>query len=323
MDNNGSTAIVVVAHRKYETLEKCINGLAVAAKSPEDLIFVDNGSEERLLDWAKSRFPDISVIRLQKNGYFCAGYNAGITAAMERGYEFVLIINSDTEVVNPSFIDELILAARRWPRAAFIGPLVYFRSRDIKQSTYFGFPNAFYHMVAWLPWRLAPGLFLPQLRQETSVDVLNNVCVLCRIDALKEIGLLDETFGMYIEDIDWSWRSRKKEWVSVFSPVPSIIHHQSATGYEYFSLTAFLLKRNTVFWFLKVGRVQSAFLYSIMDTVLMWTRILFSVKYTDRKKLIFVAKKLARAYWHMLRGDKPGEWFGPPISPWKTGRENA
>jgi GT2 family glycosyltransferase len=57
---------------------------------------------------------------------------------------------------------------------------------------------------------------------------------------------MDENMGGYAEDYDWSWRAREKGWVSVFTPIPSVIHHETPSGYESYSLKTFLEKRNTV-----------------------------------------------------------------------------
>lgn len=309
-------AVVVATHKMCSTLERCLQSFRNILVDPLDLIFVDNGSDEKLYERIQMQFPEITVIRLRENRYFCGGYNTGIQVAIERGYDFVLIVNADTEVANPGFLPELLKTAQRWPRAAFIGSLVYFRSQEVVQKTCLEFPRILRNVAIWLPWRLFSQYFLLQPKEETTVEFLNGICVLCRISALREIGLMDENMGGYVEDADWAWRAREKGWVSVFTPVPSIVHHETPSGYEPYSLKTFLLKRNTVYWYLKVGRRASAWIYAKASVVLAIARLLVVRSANERQKHRYFLRRLTRAFNGLLRGEPLGEWFGPPHGIW-------
>jgi hypothetical protein len=309
-------AIVVCTDRLIDPLERCLSGLQSLAERPEDVIFIDNGSTDSLRFWVTERFPKVSKIRLPQNSFFCGGYNAGIRISIERGYDFVLIVNADTEVANPGFLTELLRTAQRWPRAAFIGPLVYFLSPEVIQKTCLQFPKVLRNAVIWLPWRLVQSYFQQQPGEETAVEFLNGICVLCRVSALRELGLMDEMFGGYVEDADWAWRAREKGWSSVFTPVPSIIHRENSSGYEPYSLKTFFLKRNTVLWFLKTEKRASALTYAKLSIGLAWVRMMFERSESERKKHKYFLIRLQRAYKGLLRGEDYGEWFGPPLSHW-------
>ena len=309
-------AVVIAAHKMFPKLERCLQSFVPLLPDPNDLVFVDNGSGEKLYEWVQTQFPEITVIRLTENRYFCGGYNTGIQVAIDRGYDFVLIVNADTEVINPGVLAELLEAARRWPRAAFIGPLVYFRSQAVVQKTCLQFPGVLRSAAIWLPWRLFPGYFQRQPREETTVELLNGVCVLCGIKALQEIGLMDEKMGGYAEDYDWSWRALEKGWVSVFTPIPSVIHHETPLGYEFYSLKTFLEKRNTVYWYLKIGRRYSAWSYAQASIVLVIARLLAVHSAYERQKHRYFLQRLAKAFNGLLRDEPLGEWFGPPLGSW-------
>lgn len=313
----GRIPVVVVANKWVPELEKCLSGFLNIAEQKQDLIFVDNGSEDGLHICAAERFPGITVLRLERNLLYCGGYNAGIRVAMDRGYEFVLLSNADTEVVNSGFLQELMERECRWSQAAFLGPQVFWRDPGRIQKTCLQFPSLVRNSVEWLPWRLARGLFEKQTREEAVVEFLNGVCVLCRVKALREIGLLDEKIGAYVEDADWGWRARARGWLSVFIPVPSVIHHENDSGYEPYSLKTFLLKRNTVYWFLKVGRRASACSYARASIALALVRGLAAGDSGERRKHRYFLQKLSRAFRGLLCNEPPGEWFGPPLGSWK------
>ena len=305
-------AVVIATHKRDQALERCLSSVLPLLQQPEDLIFVDNGSGQNLGTWASTRFPSTTKVTLDRNFLYCGGYNAGIKIAMERGYEFALILNADTEVTNPEFLAELLKAAKRWPRAAFVGPLVYWRSEHVVQKTCLQFPNVLKNVLIWLPWRIARKYF----DKEGEVELLNGVCVLCRISALREIGLMDEIFGGYVEDADWSWRAQKRGWKSVFAPVPSIIHHEESVGYEPYSMKTFLAKRNTVLWYLKTGWRTSAFLYALAALGFAWIRMISVTSRDERRKHRYFVNRLYRAYLGLLSGQTPGGWFGPPLGAW-------
>jgi GT2 family glycosyltransferase len=306
-------AVVVVAHRNYATLGRCLQGFRALVRQPADLIFVDNGSGGTLTDWAKQQVSDVTILPLDENKLFCGGYNAGIRHAMERSYDYVLIANADTEVVNTGFVARLVDAMKRHPRAAFVGPLVYYRERGTVQTTCLRFPSLLRSALVWLPYRLIPNAMFQQPAREREVEFLNGVCVLCRVQALREIGLMDETFGAYVEDTDWSWRARELGWTSLFVPEPSLIHHEEPHGYEHHSFKNFLLKRNTVRWLLKAGMRRSARGYATAAIALAKVRSWTAANPDERQACGDFARRLQVVYRRLLAGEKLGAWYGPPL----------
>jgi GT2 family glycosyltransferase len=195
---------------------------------------------------------------------------------------------------------QLLEAMDRNPDAAFVGPLVYYREWGIVQKTCLRFPNLFRSALVWLPYRLFPRMLSQQPTSEQQVEFLNGVCVLCRVRALREIGLMDETFGAYVEDTDWAWRARQLGWKSVFTPVPSLIHHEEYHGYEHHSFKSFLLKRNTVHWLLKAGRRRSARAYAIAAVALATLRAWGEISREERDAHRDFARKLRSVYRQLL-----------------------
>jgi N-acetylglucosaminyl-diphospho-decaprenol L-rhamnosyltransferase len=321
MKISNRVATVVSAHRPYATLDSCLRGLRAIMDQDEDLIFVNNGASASLNQLVSGILPGITIINLSENRFFCAGYNAGIRTALERNYDFVLIVNADTEVVNPSFVNELLAAARRWPKAAFLGPLVYYRNRETLQNTCLRYPFLVRNILTWIPWRIFPALFDHSPSGEKEVEFLNGVCVLCRCTALRDFGLMDERYGGYIEDADWSWRARKNGWSSVYIPVPSIIHHEEQEGYEYFSFKSYLLKRNTVLWHLKAGYRISAFLYALASISLAGLRMLVAQNKSDRRMHRQFLRRLISVYRSMIFGTPQSSGSGFVKLPEECGLE--
>jgi GT2 family glycosyltransferase len=140
--------------------------------------------------------------------------------------------------------------------------------------------------------------------------------VLCRLDALREIGLLDETMGGYVEDADWSWRARALGWKSIYSPIHSIIHHQPESGYEHYALKCFMLRRNTIYWHQKRGAWLEAALYGWSARVLARGRAWAATitRRPDREQFAAFSRRLHDVDRKIRQSVPIGEWFGPPVT---------
>lgn len=311
----GRVAVIIATHAYCYPLEECIRGFAGQVHGARDIILVDNGSGGALAAWARGAVPDITILERRENGFFCGGYNEGIKEALSRGFDYALIVNADTEVCNDRLLTQLIDAGERHPKAAFIGPKVFLRQVGVVQNTVLAFPTFERAARAFIEIKALGREHLASDDQEKEVEFLNGVCVLCRSSALREIGLLDETMGGYVEDADWSWRARALGWASVYVPLPAVIHHQPQIGYEHHSMKSFMLRRNTIYWHVKRGAHVEAALYGWSSRFLAWIRSRWA-----RLRRLPEASALAR-YSHRLREvdrrirrrEAPGEWFGPPL----------
>ncbi|MBF0310938.1 MAG: glycosyltransferase family 2 protein [Magnetococcales bacterium] len=319
---NPDVAVILVAHRDYATLELAVTGFCDLVAARRQVVFVDNGSADGLGNRLKRRFPEITVLRLERNLHYCGGNNAGLRWAMEQGFPFALVVNPDTEVVETGFIDTLMESAARWPRVAFFGPLVWYRERGRPQNTIFPFPNLSHYLLSWLPehtWRQHKKIVVPN---EGNCDFLNGVCVLVRLAALRDFGLLDEVMGGYVEDGDWAYRARQRGWLSRYVPIESVIHHEELTGYAHHDLKSFMLKRNTVYWFLKHGKPFSARFYAAASELLARLR-LWEAGPEEKPLYAHFLNRLKAVHRHLLRGEEPGDWFGPPLGSWQPPRRGG
>jgi GT2 family glycosyltransferase len=125
---------------------------------------------------------------------------------------------------------------------------------------------------------------------------------------------MDERYGGYVEDADWSWRARQHGWSSVFVPVPSIIHHEEPEGYEHYSFKSFLLKRNTVLWYLKSGRKISAYIYALASLCLAWLRLHQSTADSVRNCHQLFLRHLKSAYHDLIWKDSLTSGLNPAKS---------
>jgi len=224
-------AIVVLNYRTPDLVIECLESLRGEIQPGIVCVVVDNdsgdGSADRIEefiarsgcgDWAK-------VLRSAVNGGFAAGNNLGIRAVSARNY---VLLNSDT-IVRPGAMAELLRALAENPEAGMIGPGLEGRDGRIEQSG-FRFPHPVSELVRAAGTGLVTRLLsryevpLPPSEVPVEVDWLAFACVAIRRAVIDQVGLLDEGFFMYYEDIDYCRKVRAAGWKILYWPSARVVH---------------------------------------------------------------------------------------------------
>jgi N-acetylglucosaminyl-diphospho-decaprenol L-rhamnosyltransferase len=212
--------VVVVTYNALPWLERCLD-----AVRDRDVIVVDNGSTDGTIEVVKAR--GIRLIE-QDNRGMGGGNNAGMRAAEGRWW---FLLNSDAWPLDGA-IDELVRFGDAHPDAAVVGPKLLNEDGSLQRS------------VRSEPtlWRLATEyLFIRKLAPRTDLlnplyaggfdhttvreaDWLSGAALLVRSDAAREVGLFDESFFMFGEEVDWLTRFRRAGWKVYFDPAAEVVH---------------------------------------------------------------------------------------------------
>lgn len=245
-------AIVILNYNGGKLLYDCVKSFLKLNYSHFQIIVVDNASTDKSADLLEGLDSKIILLRSAANLGYTGGNNLGMQYALDNGFDYVLVVNNDTIVINPDFLEEMLAYADQYPDAGILGPKVYFREVGVLQNTLCAIPFFWKTMQNWILQRLRP----QKIKSGSKViqaEVLNGVCILLRGSFLRSIGLFDDVIFMYREDTDLALRGEKLGWKSYYVPVESIVHLQKSTGYEYTSMVNFLLKRNAVYVLYKNG----------------------------------------------------------------------
>jgi GT2 family glycosyltransferase len=214
--------VVLNWNRCGETL-LCLESLARAELSGATVVVVDNGSRDGSAASVRERFPDVRVIALDENRGFAGGCNAGIRAALAAGAGAVLLLNNDTEVA-PDFLAPMVsvLNRRRWV-AAVSGAVFRADRRELLDCAwldiYFG-----HGIVRRRGVNALPGEGFDRV-QPISAGV--GSFLLMRATALRRVGLLDEAYFAYHEEVDWCFRARKAGLLVYYQPYARLWHRGS------------------------------------------------------------------------------------------------
>jgi GT2 family glycosyltransferase len=220
-------SVVIVSHNVRTDLENCLRSLSSAPPAiPHDIVVVDNASRDGSVDAVRAGWPSVQVIARPTNDGFAAANNAGIRAT--RG-DLILLLNSDT-IVPAGAIDRLVGRLRAHPKAAVAGPRLVNGGGITELS--------FGSMIG--PWtelrrKIVGGLHERGVasvsawvdratRRERFVDWVSGACLLVyRADA-EAVGLLDERYFLYTEDLDFCAAIRARGRRVLFTPAAEIMH---------------------------------------------------------------------------------------------------
>jgi GT2 family glycosyltransferase len=202
-------------------------------------VLVDNGSREPCTIPVRRQFPEVYVIESDRNLGFTGGNNLGMQVALERGAEYVWLLNNDT-VVEPSTLSELVAAAEADPIRGVLGSKIYFYDSDRTVDHAGGIWNS----DKCEPKHIGCGESdTGQFDRLASVFFVTGCSFFIRRSVLETIGFLDESFFCYMEDVDFCTRARLAGWTIVYVP-SSLLHHKGGSVTETSPRQHYLYARN-------------------------------------------------------------------------------
>jgi GT2 family glycosyltransferase len=214
---------------------------ALASLAGIETVCVDNGSSDGSDAAVERGFPDVELVRTGANLGFAGGSNAGIRRALERGADWVLLVNNDA-VAEPGIAAALERAAAARPDAGLLACKVLFE--DGATVMYAGAT-----FRAWLGYSgRRDGYGGPDRFHELrDVGRADGAAMAVSRAAAERVGLLDERLFAYVEDVDWSLRMRAAGFAVVFVPDAVVRHKGSAsTGGGASTANLYYSTRNTI-----------------------------------------------------------------------------
>jgi GT2 family glycosyltransferase len=305
-----SVYVIVLTYNSREIAHRCLRSLQALKYPNHRIVVVDNASSDGTEAIVREEFPALPLIQTGGNHGYTGGNNRGIEHALAQGADYVLLLNPDTVLANPNFLDEMVEYLETHPQVGIAGPRVFFREAGVVQNTVLHPPGLWRSIVHWVRYRINPQFAERSGTTVVDASVLNGVCVMLRAECLRQAGLLDENIFMYIEDADLDYRAQQHGWGVQYLPIDSVIHQQKTDGYHMTSLVSFLLKRNSVYYLCKIGKRLDAWGYAILSLLMLVARGLLTFNIREHAKF---CRKLAAAYWQILLRQKPDAAFGPPF----------
>lgn len=221
-----TVAIVLVTYHGADNLAR-LHASVRALRYPSGrcrLLVVENGPERQALAWFTEHAPEVHVAVPGENTGYAGGNALGMQDALAAGDDYVAILTQDTEV-DPGWLEELVGAAERFPRAGAIQPKIL-RHTATGGAVIHTWGNALH----FLGVGHVAGDGLPDRALEIRpIGYASGAGVLYRAQALREVGVLDPAMFMYHEDSDLSWRMRLAGWDVLVAPRAVMYHDWTFT----------------------------------------------------------------------------------------------
>lgn len=210
-----SIALVVLNWKDARRTRECV---ARSGRSEllQVVLVVDNESDGSLTESelrALTRVP-VELIEVPENRGYAAGINLALASRWVRDAAYVLVINNDA-AIEPASVRALVHYADRDPHLGILAPRLLNEDGTAQSSGV-----VINRLVGWVRELDTPG----------RLDFVTWACVLLRTDALRDVGLLDEGFFMYWEDVDYSIRLRSAGWGELLVPEATVRHQLAASN---------------------------------------------------------------------------------------------
>ncbi len=234
-------AIVIVNYNAGDVLRPCLQSLRTQTWDGQlDVWVVDNASSDDSATFVANDFPEVRLIVSPHNVGFSAGNNLALRQilAQSPAPDAVLLLNPDT-LVPPQALAQLIAGLEQRPAAGAVGPKLVLADGALDLACRRSFPTAevaLYRMTGLS--RIFPrsrrfgryNLTYLDPDMTTPVDALVGAAMLVRTPVIREVGLLDEDFFMYGEDLDWCYRIKALGWQIWYDPAATITHYKRVSS---------------------------------------------------------------------------------------------
>lgn len=257
-------SIIIPNWNGKELLKTCLKSLKNQTYKNFEVIVVDNGSTDGSIEYIEKFYPKTVLIKLATNTGFAFAVNRGIEKA--RG-KYIFLLNNDTEV-DTHCISNIVKSAEKHPEVSFFAAkLLNFYKRDIVDSA-----GDYIDDVGHADNIGRGQKDSEDFQKPKEVFLVTGGGCLIRKEIFKKVGLLDEDYFMYFEDVDWGFRAQLLGYKGFFEPTAIIYHIQKASSNRNKPLVEYLQFRNMTMTILK-NFPKGLLLYKINWMRIFWVNI--------------------------------------------------
>jgi len=274
-------SIVIVNYNVKNLLKKCLESIFEYEKDTKfEVIVVDNNSTDHSQKMLKRDFPQVKLIENKRNLGFSRGCNQGIKESQGR---YILLLNPDTELT-PGGFKKMIDFMDLKPEKGICGPKMIDKEGKLQFScrSFPSYLTAISSSQSILN-RIFPENFLSKKyllknqdhSQITEVDWVSGSCLLAKREMFEKVGLLDERFYMYVEDVDLCYRAKMAGFSVFYFPQVLVIHHiGKSTQKKKFNML--VEHHKSMYYFYRKHHNPNVFLRGIVF-LSVWMRLFFVV----------------------------------------------
>ncbi|RHB42507.1 glycosyltransferase family 2 protein [Dorea formicigenerans] len=231
--------IVIPNYNGKHFMEPCLSSLSKQTYKNFHILVVDNASSDGSIEYMEENYPDIELIKLQKNYGFSKAVNIGIQHSRT---PYVILLNNDT-TVDTRYVEEMVKAIEKSPK-------IFSVSSKMIQMYHPELIDSAGDLYTLLGWGVCRGCGRP-VSNYKKYDEIFTACAgaaIYRCSVFDEIGYFDENHFAYLEDIDIGYRARIYGYYNMYCPTALVYHVGSGTsGSKYNSFKVKLAARNNLY----------------------------------------------------------------------------
>lgn len=218
---NNKLAIILVNWNQYALTRACINSIIGCNYKKLKIILVDNNSHDGSVKKLKKEFDFIDFIQNKSNLGFTGANNIGIRYAKNKGFEFIMLLNNDTEV-DKNFIEPLLNRFKIDDSIGAIQPLIL---NFHNKKTVWNFGGKFNNFFG-IPITLNKNIYIKNLLNKSYTDWVSGCCFVIRSSLIDLVGFLDDDYFVYYEDVDYSIKITSLGYKLGLEKKSIIFHHE-------------------------------------------------------------------------------------------------
>lgn len=241
-------AVILVNYNGWKDTKLCLISLLNVTSSSTDIevIVVDNASKTSISPYIDNFTRDnkkikITLIENKENKGFSGGNNVGIRHALKNDADYIMLLNNDTIVAN-NFIDPLVAFYNEQVNAGILGPKIYFDSgyefhKDRYSESEKG--NVIWYAGGVIDWnnvhashRGVDEVDIGQYNRSVKTPYVSGCCMIMTREVIEKVGFFDETYFMYLEDVDFCMRALKAGFELWYIPASHIWHKNAQSSGE-------------------------------------------------------------------------------------------
>jgi GT2 family glycosyltransferase len=307
--NVPTVEIIVLNWNGREDTLACLDSLMRLEYPSFQVTVVDNGSTDGSPDAVRRAFPQVDVLETGANLGYAGGNNRGLERALARGAPYILLLNNDTTVV-PDMLTHLVSALEAEPTVGVAGPTIYYADR----------PEVIWTAGGAIDWRRGDtrmiGLDEPDGGQfgtvPREVDFVSGCAMLLRREVPERVGLLDERFFLYYEEVEWCVRARRAGFRIIHVPQARVWHRIRPQAQAESPTVHYYMTRNRLLFLALTGAGWGAWLSTVaanIRTLLSWSlRPRWRHKGPQRRAMVRALADACRGRWGFI----PSPASSPP-----------
>jgi hypothetical protein len=279
--------IILLDWNGVKVTAECLRSITEVNTTPEftlDILLIDNGSTIPVKSQLEDQFPNVLYFRSDENIGFAAGNNIGLRYLLENKYDYSLLLNNDT-IVNHDLLEVLLKNIESDPLIGVVQPRIHFYH---KKNLLWNGGSGFLNFIS-TPYTYGYGKTLSvEYNNSKNIPWATGCCMMIRNSMFYEnkLGLLNEQYQTYFEDVEFSFRVKQKGFLVRYCPDTVVYHHagytvnSNASGKEgkTYPFIVYLHSRNRIYLLRQYSKwyfLPVAFFYHLTYYVLLLIRFIF------------------------------------------------